>query len=848
MRTFANSISWLLGITLFLCPLSHADFFSENLRVPTNGERIEFTRRQRASDLISNLCITQEETQQTTESNDLRRLIMERRDKYFEDLNCADIPDHPRKLLHYLAPKIPAIKHSPDSALRIQSARGDMDSGVAASLIAALAHSCELYEEKFCAFHEEEKRHKRARDTASEDILSDRRFEQLVECVMCGVDVKRRKKEYLALHEKKSEPTELEEMLDDDEAKIDEGLSIDDACRAAWGLAVLDAHKMNAIGEEKVTDILMALSLRVRELLLAKLQQLRTEDFFGEVNDDYKNGNTLEARVMAAAEMISRDTARAMWTFACVRSCTGLRTVPLFEVACSILCQDPMDLRKRAQENTGPDHGLLIGTNDIVDRLAMSDGTEKSKLCFDESRGLTEESFSSIAEEKIAKSQIIEPLSASEMDEVISDSALSEYLVGDFPLEVNSDAQAEPTDDSPRMDRRLNESPSEESSDTQAETPASEFSKVDIFIDWLAPNEVIDALWALAIHGRKDRSLANEEMTLSEVDLCRNAAVFSGIAVDRIIAWLDRQLKSIRNSPSEESSKCLKGDTINVKVVDAASLLATREIYPGKTVHMSNSFRAEDVDRTVISEKAGNIDVASNVISSDEPSAIARTKKSCEEEHIVNGESMNSIDFVGDCFKRTYFQLSDLCSLAWIVTEMRDDTRFEVIDLISDILIKSEVRGLDKLSGTDLSNLAWGLAKAQSESDKNNPCKNHSMRKILELIIEYVISDAKRDIDGLHTSSKRFMRRFQPPEITRLVWAAASTKAFKEDEHSRYALNVSLITLFCAEMHSDLFGTEDLVRIRKRCSHIQLAYSALIFQCCRRGFFGQASSLMLLIA
>ena len=51
---------------------------------------------------------------------------------------------HPKKVLHYLAPKIPAIKHSPDVNLKIQTARYDIDSGVAACLIGTLARVCEV--------------------------------------------------------------------------------------------------------------------------------------------------------------------------------------------------------------------------------------------------------------------------------------------------------------------------------------------------------------------------------------------------------------------------------------------------------------------------------------------------------------------------------------------------------------------------------------------------------------------------------------------------------------------------------------------------------------------------------
>ena len=60
------------------------------------------------------------------ESISLRELITSRTDEYIMELKEAVLANdkklpHPRKLLHYLAPKVPAIKQSPDVNLRIHS-------------------------------------------------------------------------------------------------------------------------------------------------------------------------------------------------------------------------------------------------------------------------------------------------------------------------------------------------------------------------------------------------------------------------------------------------------------------------------------------------------------------------------------------------------------------------------------------------------------------------------------------------------------------------------------------------------------------------------------------------------
>ena len=122
--------------------------------------------------------------------------------------------------------------------------------------------------------------------------------------------------------------------------------------------------------------MLLALSLRVRELLLARLQLLRQEDLFSDPSTAHLS---TEEVLDDLAEELAEDAATAMWTFACVKACTGMRSVPLFETCSSILCQDPVDMRKRAQ---AADYGagVPIGTNDIVDRLARSEIEDKPDL------------------------------------------------------------------------------------------------------------------------------------------------------------------------------------------------------------------------------------------------------------------------------------------------------------------------------------------------------------------------------------------------------------------------------------------------------------------------------------
>ena len=167
------------------------------------------------------------------ESLALRTLITTRSRDYMRDLmealelgNEGKLP-HPKRILHYLAPKVPAIKQSPDVNLRIYSARSDMDSGVAACIIGTLAHVCEIYDKEMI---------KRSdyRHSVAPEIINDRRFEQLVECILSGVNVEKRKNELLMrrLDKNSEETSDIEQILDEEDAQEDEGLNVRDICRA----------------------------------------------------------------------------------------------------------------------------------------------------------------------------------------------------------------------------------------------------------------------------------------------------------------------------------------------------------------------------------------------------------------------------------------------------------------------------------------------------------------------------------------------------------------------------------------------------------------------------------------
>ncbi|KAL3921729.1 MAG: hypothetical protein SGARI_006610, partial [Bacillariaceae sp.] len=207
------------------------------------------------------------------ESIALRELIASRTEDYIAELeeaatqnNNSKLP-HPRKLLHYLAPKVPCIKQSPDVNLRIHSSRSDIDPGVAACIIGNLARVCELYDKEVMHRADNndnadngESSYEKPKSIASE-VTSDRRFEQLVECVISGINVQKRKAEFMQRQMDKDtdEAADIEEVLDEEHARIDEGLNIRDMCRAAWGISILGAHHLETLGGVKVNDLLLSL-------------------------------------------------------------------------------------------------------------------------------------------------------------------------------------------------------------------------------------------------------------------------------------------------------------------------------------------------------------------------------------------------------------------------------------------------------------------------------------------------------------------------------------------------------------------------------------------------------------
>jgi hypothetical protein len=311
-----------------------------------------------------------------SDSYKLRKLIMDRAQEFTKEIiECEDrekIP-HPKRLLHSLAPKVPAIRHSPDVSLRIQSARSDIDSGISACIVGVIGRTCEEYDKVYTRNN--------INSSVYDDITKDRRFEQLLECISCGVDLSERKKEAISSMEKDGISEDIEESIEN--ACFDDGLGIRDSCRAAWGLAVVGAHKSSNLENLRVKDLLLALAVRVRKLLLARLKLLRSSDLETSLENLITERDfSIDDRLCNFSEELAEDAVTAMWTFTHVHRCTGMTFMHLLEACYLILCTDPYDLRRQAQEAEVAIETSAVGSNDIVERLAL---TEKG--CKGDERG-----------------------------------------------------------------------------------------------------------------------------------------------------------------------------------------------------------------------------------------------------------------------------------------------------------------------------------------------------------------------------------------------------------------------------------------------------------------------------
>jgi len=335
----------------------------------------------------------------------------------FDEIVESKIPISPQKLLHKVAKKIQPIQRSPDILLKIRSA-SSQDAGTAAYTIGLLAGATDMYEK-----HQRNDKEGSPSSDLVEDVVKDRRWEQIVECVLCGVDVRKRMKELQALHHDANENSEKGNINEPDreENHVIEGLDVPDASRAAWGLSTLGVDNyVDKLGGETLHDILTALSLRCQDILNNQWNELN--EFALSSSNIIVDSPKLE-RWDDSKENLARDAARSMWAFACVKACTNVRSDYLLATCCNILTasfisQD--NLRKKTLEAEA-----------VLDRLAdiaKNDGEENDVLVEVTKEG-NENNVDSLVETKLKNETGTDTVTES----VQSNPMLSQHL---SPLEL----------------------------------------------------------------------------------------------------------------------------------------------------------------------------------------------------------------------------------------------------------------------------------------------------------------------------------------------------------------------------------------------------------------------------
>jgi len=415
---------------------SHRNVIKNNIEDKTYSE--PNSTPDRIKDLLSSWAnedtIFSPNNKDEEESNQLRSLIEDRAQEYIDELEDYFVvfkqkilshskkrkkliftPPHPKNFLLYIAPKIPAVKHSPVITLRIRSARANVDVGAAAYAIGVVAALVKLYDhtwkkaEMFLKQNDES--HLVIPSESFKDVVNDRRFEQLIECVLCGVDVDMRlsgnqifniteedgeiKTKNDATNDsgkslaelEKFNQTQTEKKCDDkdemrsentDNLRILEGITVSDSVKVAWGMTVLKGYELPSLGGTDPKQLLQALSIRSRELLLFRLDSLQIKnagnahwlDSYGP-ETDRKEIHSLEICALV------RDVASTMWAFACVEECTSIKYNSLFESLCMILSQYEDDLWNA---NTSLCTDVSEVEDVIVERLARSEETSCEQL------------------------------------------------------------------------------------------------------------------------------------------------------------------------------------------------------------------------------------------------------------------------------------------------------------------------------------------------------------------------------------------------------------------------------------------------------------------------------------
>lgn len=307
------------------------DIFGKG-RYHTVKERIENLLSKWENDDITTQLEDNSISADLEELKSLQSLMYERAREYIEDVHegakkaldkgkVGTIP-HPKKVLHYIAPKVPAIKHT-EILLRITSARIRVDVSAAACALSVMGaiteyYACILDEVESALGQKDRKTIQSEISSVFENIVADRRFEQLVECVQCGVEVEDMIQRTSHLTTETLLPNEEHESSNknrlDTEVEspsLQDQIGEIDASKSIWALSVfLFHHHVDTLGEMRFSQLIHALKIHLYEQLINQYRR-------------FQNGsNTHTSRITTEAfiheiKFMLRNTVYVLWASSC---------------------------------------------------------------------------------------------------------------------------------------------------------------------------------------------------------------------------------------------------------------------------------------------------------------------------------------------------------------------------------------------------------------------------------------------------------------------------------------------------------------------------------------------------
>jgi hypothetical protein len=155
-----------------------------------------------------------------------------------------------------------------------------------------------------------------------------------------------------------------------------------------------------------------------------------------------------------------------------------------------------------------------------------------------------------------------------------------------------------------------------------------------------------------------------------------------------------------------------------------------------------------------------------------------------------------------------FFTLSNLCTVAWAVTELGDSLGEQILQVVMRILVYHGPECIETLSGRDLSSFSWAMARLCMNTTTS--CVGDYAVLIVGWIVDDILRREKQQPEGTH-----LLNRFQPAEFTRCLWAVAVIYSLRVDGTRLAAAdaeNLGSAALRTASERLELFGLENLVR------------------------------------